>query len=216
MKLNKKIVYHVLVAISCVSLIGCGSVTRVKPLGNGYERVSYTQSSISEPEATQITLQYRKPNGRQIMIWPSAGGVVVRNDVAVFLGDVAAKQPNPENSRATDSRLFAVKAPELSLDITDQVFQKFSEETGVAFTNIVKNGIAVLKETGGAVEIGFVILGRGERGLGTINAHGATMTIPWNQIADIMREVKEKGVVRKDKVWGTSYIQKEFKPEVQK
>ena len=52
MKLNKKTVYHVLVAISCASLIGCGSVTRVEPLGNGYERVSYTQSSISEPEAT--------------------------------------------------------------------------------------------------------------------------------------------------------------------
>jgi hypothetical protein len=28
-----------------------------------------------------------------------------------------------------------------------------------------------------------------------------------------MREVKEKGVVRKDRVWGTSYIKKEFKPE---
>jgi uncharacterized protein YlbG (UPF0298 family) len=38
----------------------------------------------------------------------------------------------------------------------------------------------------------------------------------WNQISDVMREVKEKGVVRKDRVWGTSYIEKEFKPEVQK
>jgi len=31
-----------------------------------------------------------------------------------------------------------------------------------------------------------------------------------------MREVKVKGVVRNDLRWGTSYIEKEFKPEVQK
>jgi len=42
------------------------------------------------------------------------------------------------------------------------------------------------------------------------------MTISWDQLSVIMREVKEKGVVRKDRVWGTSYIEKEFKPEVQK
>lgn len=41
----------------------------------------------------------------------------------------------------------------------------------------------------------------------------AIITLNWNQIADIMREVKEKGVVRKDLRWGTSYIEKEFKPE---
>ena len=38
----------------------------------------------------------------------------------------------------------------------------------------------------------------------------------WNQIFDVMREVKEKGVIHKDLRWGTTYIEKEFKPEVQK
>ena len=40
--------------------------------------------------------------------------------------------------------------------------------------------------------------------------------LDWNLVPDIMREVKGKGVVRKDRVQGTSYIEKEFKPEVQK
>jgi hypothetical protein len=40
--------------------------------------------------------------------------------------------------------------------------------------------------------------------------------LDWNQIFDIMHEVKEKGVEHKDRVWGTSYIEKEFKPETQK
>ena len=45
---------------------------------------------------------------------------------------------------------------------------------------------------------------------------GATNTLNWNQISDIMREVKEKGVVKKDRVWGTKYIEIEYKPEIQK
>jgi uncharacterized protein YlbG (UPF0298 family) len=42
------------------------------------------------------------------------------------------------------------------------------------------------------------------------------ISLDWNQIADIMREVKEKGVVKKDRVCGYSYIEIEYKPEVQK
>jgi hypothetical protein len=42
------------------------------------------------------------------------------------------------------------------------------------------------------------------------------VTLDWNQISAIMSEVKGKGVVRKDRVLGTSYIEREFKSEVQK
>jgi hypothetical protein len=207
MKSNRNTVYHVLVAISCMSLTGCGSVTRVEPLGNGYERVSYTQSSISEPEATQITLQYRNLNERRVMIWPSVYGYIIKDDVAVFLGDVATKQPNPENSRATDSRLFAVKAPELSLDITDQVLAQGGKERRKSFWQIPKSAtIATLKKTNDGIDVGIAFVDWTDRDI----------KLTWNQLSDIMREVKEKGVERKDRVWGTSYIEKEFKPETQK
>jgi hypothetical protein len=43
-----------------------------------------------------------------------------------------------------------------------------------------------------------------------------TFQLNWSQVFDIMREVKEKGTLRKDPRWGTSYIEKEFQPEVQK
>jgi hypothetical protein len=35
-----------------------------------------------------------------------------------------------------------------------------------------------------------------------------TFQLDWNQVSDIMREVKEKGVMRKDPRWGTPYIEK--------
>ena len=38
-----------------------------------------------------------------------------------------------------------------------------------------------------------------------------TIQLDWREVSDIMREVKEKGVVHKDLRWGTTYIEREFK-----
>jgi hypothetical protein len=62
-------------------------------------------------------------------------------------------------------------------------------------------------ETNNVLELRFGIEGGGPYGV---------LQLDWNQLFDIMREAKEKGVVKKDRVWGTSYIEKEFKPEQQK
>jgi hypothetical protein len=209
-KLNNKLVCRFLLAILCASLTGCGTVSRVEQLGHGYEEVAYTHTSITmEPESTQITLQYRKPNGGQVVIWPSVLGCTIKNDVAVFEAKAAAKQPDPNNSRSTDSRLFAVKAPSPPLDITDEVLWRWSKESGADFAKALKTAsIAFWKEKDNMVELHFATW--------PPNLPDIVVRLDWNQISDIMREVKEKGVVRKDRVWGTSYIEKEFQPEVQK
>ena len=210
MKLHKKSVCHFLLAILCVSLTGCGSISRVEPLGSSYEEVSYTRHSFSEPEATQITLQYRKPNGGRIMIWPSAGGVVVRNDVAVFVGDKAWKQPPFGERWPMKPRLFAVKAPELPLDITDEVLWRWSKQSKKNFTEIFgKDYIRYSKETNNVLEFHFFIVS-------IPDWKELNISMEWSQLSDIMREVKEKGVIHKDLRWGTTYIEKEFKLEVQK
>jgi hypothetical protein len=182
-------------------------------LGGGYEEVVHTWTSISEPEATQISLQYRKPSSGRIIIWPSVQGYVLKDDLAVFLGEKATEKLDTQNRRATEGRLFAVKSPELPLDITAQVLQQYCTETGLASTNFVKDSFGSLKETKNALEIPFGILSRGERGPGTIDIHDTTMTISWHDIEAIMQDVKTTGTIHKDRVWGTSYIKKEFKPE---
>ena len=35
-----------------------------------------------------------------------------------------------------------------------------------------------------------------------------SVQLDWNQVSDIMREVKEKGTVHKDLRWGTPYLAK--------
>jgi hypothetical protein len=196
-----------LLAFLCVSLTGCGTISRVERLGTGYEVVAYTRHSFSEPEATQITLQYRK-GWHTVVIWPSLDGVreVKHNDVVVFVGEAAFKQLDPGKPHATDSRLFAVKAPEPPLDITDEILWRWSKESGEDFAAIMKKASIVYpQEKDNGIEFPFA------RGGPDLN-----IFMSWDQISNVMREVKKKGVVRKDRVWDTSYIEKEFKPEVQK
>ncbi len=208
MKPNKKLAYYFFLAILCTNLTGCGTIPSYEELGNGYVEATYTRTSFSEPSAHRIALQYRK-GWHTVEIWPSLDGVkeVINGETVVFVGKAASKQPNPENSRATDSRLFAVRAPSLPLDITDEVLWRWSKQSGEDFATLLKKAyVSYPKETNNILELHFAIWSPPD--WPDLNIH-----MDWNQISDIMREVKEKGVERKDPVWGTSYIEKEFKPE---
>lgn len=207
MKINTKLVFYFSLAILCTCLTGCGS-RDVEVLGGGYEEVTYTRTSFSSPEAHRISLQYRKSDGKRIMIWPSLSGVnsVVTNNIAIFVANKAFEPPRPVEPRATMPRLFAVKSPDLPLDITDEVLLRWSKQSGEDFAKIFKTaGIVYPEEKNNGLEFHFA------RWVSDLN-----IFMDWNETLDIMREVKEKGVIRKDRVWHTTYIEKEFKPEVQK
>lgn len=190
-------------AILCTNLTGCGTIPSYEDLGNGYVEATYIRTSSWEPTAIRTELRYKKGLGT-IVIWPSLAKVrkVVHNDMVVFVGEAALRQLNPGEPYATDSRLFAVKAPELPLDITDEVLWQWSKESGVKYIKINAASIVYPKERDNGIEFHFA------RGVSDL-----TIFYNWNVISNTMREVKEKGVVRKDPVWGTSYIEKEFKPE---
>jgi len=131
------------------------------------------------------------------MVWPSVeAGPIIKGNVAIIIALMGNHQ----------TRLFAVEAPSLPLDITDEVLTLGAKERGKILSQIPKSAtIATLKETSG---INF--------GVAFVDWTDRDAKLSWNQITDIMREVKEKGIERKDLRWGTSYIEKEFKPEVQK
>jgi hypothetical protein len=124
-------------AILCASLMGCGSVSSVKPLCSGYEEVTYTQNSISEPSAHRISLQFRKADGGRIIIWPSLdSGVIFNNDTAVFDGVMSNYE----------SRLFAVNAPDLPMDITSAVLWRWSQQSGTDFGKLFKKARVVCQK----------------------------------------------------------------------
>ena len=210
MKCNKKLTRYVSMAILCVCLTGCASGD-VEPLANGYKEVTYTQNSISEPQSHQISLQYTGSNGKQVMIWPSAtGGKIVKNEVVIFEADKAWKLPKPDERWPMKPRVFVARAPDFPLDITDEIVGRWAQASGKDVVKAISMaGIVYFEEKNNELDFHFVFWT-------TKNWPDTVITLNWNQISDIMREVKEKGVVHKDLRWGTSYIEKEFKPEIQK
>ena len=214
MKLFEKL-SPILLAMLCAGLAGCVSQNPVAPLSNGYEEVAHpTRASVSQPETTRISFQYRSPKGRTILIWPSLYGVneVVKGDLAIFVGDKAYVSPNPDDPRGAKPRLFAVRSPGLPLDITDEVLRQWSKASGKDFDQArAIFSLMIPEEKNGRLELHLEFWTQARDW-----PDKTAFQLDWNQVFDIMREVKAKGVERKDVRWGTSYIEKEFQPEVQK
>jgi hypothetical protein len=201
MKIKSSLATHFSIA-SLICAGGCGiPQTHDEPLGGGYEEVTYTRSFISEPQAHRITLQYRNPDGGRVVIWPSMNGPIVKGDLAVFVANMGYEQPTPDHPHVTSTRLFAVKAPEPPLDITGEVLWRWSKQSGENFAKAFGGAdIVRVEEKSNAFVLHFA------RGIDP----DLNIDSDWNQLADIMREVKEKGIVRTDPVWGTAYAEKRF------
>jgi hypothetical protein len=144
-KLDNKLVCHFLLAFLCVSLAGCGTIPSYEDLGNRYVEATYTSPGLWEPSGHRFALCYKHSDFWHSTIWPSleADRAVVEDDVVVFVANTAFEPPLSDEPRATMQRLFAVKAPELPMDITDEVVWRWSKESGEDFATIMKKASIV-------------------------------------------------------------------------
>ena len=208
MKLIKNPIIHFPLAILCAGLAGCMTPNPVAPLGGGYEEKGHPNRSSPDPADTRVSFQYRAPDGKVTLIWPSLYGVgeVIKGDVAIFVGDKAYVQPDPNDPRGTKSRLFAVRSPALPLDITGEVLRQWSKKTGKDFEKALDwLSMVTPAEKNGQLELQLEFWTEDKDW-----PDKTTFQLNWSQVFDIMHEVKEKGTLRKDPRWGTPYIGKEF------
>jgi hypothetical protein len=193
-------------AVVCLATAGCWTQRSVTPLGGGYEELAVTRSSISEPDATQLALRYQKSSWGSKMIWPSVHGYLIKDDTAVFIAEVAFEPRDPDSPRRTMRRLFAVREPDLPVDITDEILRTWSKTGEIDFRKARAIDTPVtLEDKDNALQIHFAFWGQ--------DSWPRIISLNWNQVFDMMREAKDKGTFRKDRVWGTSYIEPEFAPE---
>lgn len=202
----------------CVALLlaGCNKTNRPNendftPLENGFGYVThvsgFTDRSLSEG------LWFQDSTGKRTRVWPYlqmlwGNNIQITNNIAVLVGGIASRYTDGRE-RLSD-RLMAFEAPiGPPMDITDQVFQKYCVESGVAFTNVTKDSFVSLTKNNGALQILFGIIIIGERGPGTINHHDAAMTISWHDIEAVMQDVKNTGKLKKEKWSGVEYLQKD-------
>jgi hypothetical protein len=195
-----------IIVAGLLCLTGCGSISDYEPLGSGYIWVTHTQNSISEPSAHQFALEYSPGKGKRWKkVWPDLyGGIVVTNGVAVF---VAIKAYGPHTwgtpwESTSRPRLFAVRAPDYPLDITGPVLALTAKHRGQNLSEIENSaGFESLHQTSNGIKIRFA----------TRNWFD-DVELSWNQVSNIMIDVKNHGVVRKDLRFGSKYIKMETMP----
>src|ERR1043166_3923085 len=111
-------------AVLCVAVSGCEKTTE-ESLGGGYQTAAHTWHSW-EPPTGRTELWHVDSSGKRTLIWPKTYSTMVQDDVAVFLGEKAYEPPLP----GTRFRLFAVRSPELPMEITDQVVGRWAISEG--------------------------------------------------------------------------------------
>jgi len=204
MKLIKALIFCLSPALLGIVLAGCSTPPIVQPLNNGYVEVTHPHRSLISSADLRVSFEYQKPDGKTTLIWPSlyGAGEVIHGDVAIFVGDQAYVSSNPDDPRGTRPRLFAVRAPGLPLDITDEVLWSWAKASGKDFDKALQQfNRAIPTETNGRLELQLEFWTGGNGW-----PDNATLQLDWNQVSDIMAAVKEKGTMRKDVRWGTPYI----------
>jgi hypothetical protein len=206
MKPINPLVCYLSLAVLGLGLTGCATRRIADPLGGGYEQVAHPgRASRNAPETTRLSLEYRKADGKTILVWPSLYGVneVIKGDLVVFVGDKAYVHPDSDDPRGSTPRLFAARSPDLPLDITDEVLWRWSKASGKDFTQAMQLfSLASPAEKNGRLELHLMFANDDTDWPDTV------IQLDWNQVSDIMREVKEKGARHQDVRWHTPYIEK--------
>ena len=143
-------------------------------------------------------------------IWPSLYGVneVIRGDLAIFVAEKAAIDPE----RVTHPRLFAVRCPELPLDLTDEVLWRWSQANGKDFKKTLqKFAMVTPEEKNGGLEVRLEFLAPSDYALERDDwPDQSSLQLDWPQVDEIMLRVKTKGVAEKDLRWHTAYIGEKY------
>ena len=116
-----------------------------------------------------------------------------------------------EPDKVTHPRLFAVQFPGLPLDITDEVLWRWSKASGKDIAKALqKFSLVIPEEKNGRLELHLEFLSEGYLSVEKDWPDQSDLQLDWNQVSDILRAVKTKGVVEKDLRWHTPYIGEKF------
>ena len=199
-------------ALLGLALAGCQTHKAVIPLSHGYQEVSHPHHAwLDEPEPPRISFEHLETDGKTTVIWPSVYGAneIIKGDLAIFVGE---RGYIDEGARVTHPRLFAVQSPALPLDITDVVLWRWAKANGKDFAKALDklNLVTPAENTGGLeVELEFSVANKlfGDE---QDWPDKGTLQLNWNQVAEILRAVKTKGVQQTDLRWHTPFIGERF------
>ena len=178
-------------------LVGCGvNRTGIAPLENGYGHTAYYSGFIHREVRGE--LQYQSPNEKPKIIWHENIAHVINGDMIVFTGMLRSE------AGFRGDHLFVYQPPGPVVDITDQVLELNAKEHGANSPRATATP-ATLEKTIDGVAVGIAF-----------TEGNNTAILKWGQISDLIRVAKEKGILRKNLLGGTPYLEMEFDPAARK
>jgi len=206
MKIPNHLAIRGLIALLGLGVAGCQTHKTVSPLSGGYEEVAHPYHTlIDQPPSPRISFQHRNADGSTSEIWPSLYGVpeVIHGDLAIFVGDKAFKDPDPE----THPRLFAVRSPELPVDITEEVLGRWAKAEGKdARAAVDRITLITPAENANGLELDLEFWTRSEWSGPENWPQKSSCLLSWPAVGEILNAVKARGVAEKDLRWHVPYI----------
>ena len=192
---------------------GCAGqkTSEFKEVENGFGYFTHV-SGVIDPSIT-AGLCYRDANGNISAVWPHlqivwGNNIVITNNTAVLIGGRA--EVYKDGRERLSDRLIAFKAPKgPPVDITEPLLQIWASQNSLSITNYIKDSFVSITETNDAIQIVFISVRYGERGPGTINAHGTTFVIPWRRVETVIQDVMKNGKPKKEEQSGFEYLEKD-------
>jgi hypothetical protein len=198
--------YIILLLFPCTFFVSCQPKTsspkeaQFKPTQNGFGVMVQWVGIDTGPGAE---LYYKGTNETPVQVWPCIGTggdpILYTNDIVLLLAD----KPD-DQGRMGNGALIVVQKTGPAMDISDDVLKIAAEQAHVDFKNMLRTCKPMsLTQVEGKMKVYYVAkLGSGSPDL--------EVQITWQQIFEIMRDVKSSGNTNKVINTDVLYLQKEY------
>jgi hypothetical protein len=196
-------------ALACLAGSGCQTHTTKQALSNGYEVVTHPHHTlIDDPEPPRIAFQHRAADGTLTPIWTSlySPDTIIQGHLAIFIAEKA------DAAHETHPRLFAVRAPELPVDLTDEVLWRWCKANGKKFEKALPVFSEITAaETADGLQVNLRFLPLDTYGKARDDwPDSGSLPLTWTQVDNLIHLVKTKGAVQKDLRWHDQFIGEKF------
>jgi hypothetical protein len=196
------------VLIICVVLVSCGPKTappnepQFKPTQNGFGVMAQWVGVDTGPGAG---LYYKGTNETPVQVWPYIGThgypILYTNDIALLLAD----KPD-EQGRLVNCVLVVVHGDEPAMDISDDVLKIAAEQNHVDFYRALKVCEPLrLNQAENGIKIYILAEKYKDPTISDLEVQ-----ISWEQVFDIMRDVKSSGTTNKVINTDVLYLKKDY------
>jgi len=167
-----------------------------KPLSGGFGVMAQWVGIDSGPRAE---LYYKTNNSKPVLIWPFLTGEMhYTNDLFIFVGSI-----RDTDGTITIQRYLAAQAPGPAIDVSDDLLKRYVESNHLDFAEAREH----YRPLGGGLGLKKVLDGI-EVFIGPHETN--TLLINWEQLSNIIQDVKRTGKQHAVENPHTVYLKKEY------